>query len=185
VAEDVSRLFEEYAVRHARGERPDAQEYLSRAGERADDLRELLDRYLASSPPPAPSEDELGAMRAWLAGEPPLLELRRRHGVKRAQIVEALVERLGLDPTKRDKVAGYVHRAETGLLEPGGVDQRVWEVWSEVVRARVTEFVALRPRPIALDQAFLRADLARPAAAMPSMDAPAEHDEIDDLFLGG
>lgn len=180
----MSELFEEYAVRYARGERPDAQDYLARAGERADDLRELIDRYLASSPPPAPSEDELGAMRAWLAGEPPLLELRRRHGVKRAQIVEALVEQLGLDPTRREKIASYVHRAETGLLEPSGVDRRVWDVWSKVVRARVADFVALRPRPIAVEAAFQRVDPTHVAADMEPMPVEAERDEIDDLFLG-
>lgn len=184
MADDVSSLFEEYAVSHARGERPDAQEYLARAGEDADDLRELLDRFLASSPPPTPSEDELAAMRAWLSGEPPLLELRRRHGVKRAQIVEALVERLGLDPAKLEKVAGYVHRAETGLLDPGGVDRRVWEVWSEVVRARVADFIALRPPPVAVEQAFRRTDLDVVAADAPPMAATVERDEIDELFLG-
>jgi hypothetical protein len=186
VADEVFALFDEYAVRRARGERPDVRDYLARAGEGADELRELIDRLAVAAPPLEPSEDEAAAVQAWLAGEPPLLELRTRRGIKRAQIVDALVERLRLEPGKREKVAGYVHRAETGLLDPGGVDPRVWEVWGEVVRARVADVLGLRPRRVEAAQAMYRVtDRAAFALKPAESEAEIERDDIDDLFLGG
>jgi hypothetical protein len=185
LAEDVFRLFDDYAARHARGERPDAREYLERAGEGADELRDLLDVFLSSTPPPAPDEERVAAFRAWLAGEPPLLELRTRRGVKRAMVVDALVERLGLDPAKREKVAGYVHRVETGLIPSGPVDRRVWEVWAETLRARVEDLVAWTPRPLAARSgAYYRADEDRAATGALRPPDPGQRDEIDELFIG-
>jgi hypothetical protein len=176
---DVFHLFDEYAARRARGERPDVREYLEQAGEDADELRDLVDAYLRASPPSAPpDEDQVAAFRAWIAGEPPLLELRVRRGVKRAAIVDALVERLGLDARKRSKVASYVHRLETGLLPPAPVDRRVWEVWAETLRARVEDLAACSAAYYRVPDAA--AELAH--APPPELN---DRDEIDELFQGG
>jgi hypothetical protein len=184
VAEDVSRLFDEYAARYARGERPDARAYLERAGEGREELVTLLDRFLALAPAPEPDDDLVAMMRAWAEGEPPLLELRTRRGVRRAALVDALVERLGLDPKKREKVGRYVHELESGHLDPDRVDRRVFAVWAETLRARVEDLVTWRPRPAAPQAAYLRSNL-RVAASLPVPEpSPAGPDEIDKLFTG-
>jgi hypothetical protein len=191
MADAVFQLFDEYAARYARGERPDARDYLARAGERQEELRDLLDRFLASSSPPEPDEETLAAMNAWLGGDPPLLELRVRRGLGRDQVVDALTDRLGLDHAKREKVKRYYHRLETGLLDPSGVDRRVFDVLAEALHTHARDFLAWRPPPVS-DQAvaYLRAEAidanrltearARVAAA-----APGTRDEIDELFTGG
>ena len=190
MAEDVFTLFDEYAVRYARGERPDARAYLTRAGEGADDLAELLERFLAAAPAPPTDEDLVAAFEAWLAGDPPLLELRIRRGLRRDEVVDGLIERLSLDRAKREKVKRYYHRLETGLLEPSGVDRRVFEALGEALRARVEDLLAWRPRPLEA-AAYLRADAdaaaapPTPPAALIAKEAVAEPDEIDALFTQG
>ena len=95
---DVSRLFDEYAVRYRRGERPDAREYLERGGAGAAELAGLIDAFLARAPVAQPDEDTVALMEAWLADEPPLLALRVRRGLRREAVVDALVRALGLSP---------------------------------------------------------------------------------------
>ena len=185
MAEDVYRLFDDYAVRYARGERPDARAYLTRAGDGADELADLLDRFLAAAPPPPVDDDLVAAFQAWLAGDPPLLELRVRRGLRRDEVVDGLIERLSLDRGKREKVKRYYHRLETGLLEPSGVDRRVFEALGEALRARVEDLLAWRPRPLEA-AAYLRADAAVPPPPAPAdvheRAAAEEPDEIDALF---
>ncbi len=181
-------LFDDYAVRRARGERPDVRAYLERAGEGAHELRGLLDRLLATTPPPPADEASVAAFESWVAGEPPLVALRARRGVKRDAIVDALIERLGLAREKREKVRRYYHQLESGLLEPARVSRRVYDVVSEAIGARVEELATWRPPPAAMEGAFLRADnrvayeLSLPAAAAAE---PDEWDEVDELFRGG
>lgn len=181
MTDDVSRLFDEYAVRWARGERPDARAYLERAGPAADELADLIDRYLTVTPPPEPDEESVAFMAAWAVGEPPLVELRSRRGVSRNDVVTALVEILGLDPAKREKVKRYYHQLETGQLDVSRVSQSVLDVVRDAIGSRIADAVAWRAAapPAA---AFLRAetaadfDLMRPASPMD------DRDEIDELF---
>ena len=182
---DVALLFDEYAARWARGERPDAREYLARAGEGEVELRELLDRFLTASLPGEPSDDEIAAMQAWAAGQPPLLELRVRRGLRRAEVVDELVTRLGLAAGAREKVGAYYHRLETGLLDPRGVSGRVFEALGSLLAARVDELAAWRPPPAPAPAVYLRApepDL--PVAAPAAGEPPAPRDEVDELFAG-
>ena len=118
-------LFDAFCRQHVRGERPDVRDYLERAGPEQEELSRLIDRYLASAPPPKPEPENVQVMTAWLAGEPPLLELRRRRGLGRDAVVEELVGSLSLDPAKRGKVKTYLHELETGWLDPTRVSRRV------------------------------------------------------------
>ena len=187
MADDVFALFDDYAARFARGERPDARAYLARAGEGAEELAALIDRYLESAPAPAPDEDARAVAAGWVAGEPPLLALRTRRGLKRDEVVDALMSSLGLDSEKRDKVKRYYHRLEGGLLEPARVDRRVFEALAETLRASLADVTRWRARPLDAAPAFrVDAERARMAAAPPVFAEDAdEQDEIDVLFLGG
>jgi hypothetical protein len=185
MSEDVMRLFDEYAASFARGERPDARAYLARAGEGQDELAALIERYLERVPPPAPDADALALAESWLAGQPPLLELRARRGLRRDEVVDALIERLGLDRAKRAKVKRYYHELEGGLLEPAGVDRRVWNALAGTLRTRVEDLLAWRPRPMepAMDAAYRVTKLdAIPSGAAPARPPAEEPDEIDRLF---
>jgi hypothetical protein len=184
----VDELFAEYADAFARGDRPSSADYLARAGEGANELASLLDRFVAGAPAPRPTEAETAWMDAWLRGEPPLLELRVRRGLKRDQVVDALVGALGVPHALREKVARYYHELESGLLDAARVDRRVWDALANVMRSPLTQTAAWRPgmRQQAV-AAFYRADeTAAPAPAAPAAQpAPPEPDEVDRLFTGG
>ena len=185
MAEDVFALFDDYAARFARGERPDARAYLARAGERADELATLLDRYLESAPAASPDAESVRVAEAWLAGDPPLVALRSSRGIRVEHVVDALMDRLALDPSKRAKVKRYYQRLEQGLLEPRGVSGRVWDVLQTTLGAGVERAAAWRPRPLAVDAAYLRADALMQAHVPPPAAPAADLDEIDELFLSG
>ena len=186
--EDVRDLFDEYATRYAGGEQPEAADYLERAGPAADELAGLIDVYLQRAPVPAAPDETVAMMRAWVADEAPLVALRSSRGLKRGQVVDALIDRLGLDRGKRTKVERYYHELENGLLDPKGVDRSVWSALAETLKTRVSDLVAWRPRTLEAEPAFFRMDLQRqvmPAAA--AAEAPKrveEPDEIDRLFRG-
>jgi len=184
---ELFELFDEYAAAYARGERPRAREYLARAGPQADELAGLIDEFLQRSPAAEPDEETMTIVGALVEGHPPLLELRVQRGLRRAQVVDALVRLLGLDVKKEAKVAGYYHQLEGGLLEPRGVDRRVWDALAETLKTRVDDLVAWRPRRAETAPAYLRAagvaaEMAPPPVSAASKD---ERDEIDDLFLFG
>lgn len=183
--EGVFDLFDEYAAAYARGERPQARAYLERAGEGADELARLLEVFVQAAPVPPPDEDTVALVGAWLEGQPPLVELRARRGVRVEDVVEALVSGLGLDPAKRAKVKRYYQRLEGGLLEPAGVAAAVWRVLGELV-PRAEEAAGWRPEQAAAG-AYLRVSGAVPAAGATgrARAAPGEPDEIDRLFLSG
>jgi hypothetical protein len=186
----VLELFDEFARRFARGESPPVREYVERAGEGGDDLARMLDRFLASAPPPPPPAERVEMMRAWIAGQPPILELRKQRGLTRDAVVERLLGLLGLREERRAKVRRYYHELETGLLEPRGVDRRVWEALAQVFGASVADLAGWRARPIQAQPAFrMRTETALDADVLfsrgPSATGPSEEDEVDRLFLSG
>jgi hypothetical protein len=184
---ELFELFDEYAAAYARGERPQAREYLARAGPHADELAGLIDEFLQRTPAVEPDEETMTIVGALVEGHPPLLELRVQRGLRREQVVDALVRILGLDAKKERKVAGYYHQLEGGLLEPRGVDRRVWDALAETFKTRVDDLVAWRPPPAEAASAYLRASVMAPETAPPPAQASTkvERDEIDDLFLSG
>jgi hypothetical protein len=185
VAERVDELFGEYAAAYSRGERPQAREFLARAGGEVDELASLIDAFLASAPAPAPDEQAVELFEAWQAGESPLLRLRMAKGLTRDAVVAALARTLGLDVKKKDKVKRYYQELEAGLLEPERVDRRVWDVLAETVGARAVDLAWRPPRLEVSATAFVRSSrpmLAAMRAQEPSQDP---EDEIDRLFRSG
>jgi hypothetical protein len=186
VPEPVAELFGEYASAYARGERPQAPDFLARAGVQVDELASLIDAFLARAPTPTPDEQTIELFEAWRAGESPLLRLRKARSVTREAIVSALVEALGLDERKNEKVRRYYDELESGILEPERVDRRVWDAVAATLGARVSDLAAWRPR-----QSEFPAPAFSPAArpvmsAMRVTEAPREpEDEIDRLFRSG
>ena len=97
---------------------------------------------------------------------------------------------LGLDSAKREKVAGYYHELETGLLDPEGVDRSVWEALAASLRANVRALAEARPiSPAAPMASYLRAaDFALDRdveMASRQLAASGEPDDVDRLFTGG
>jgi len=185
--EDVFSLFDEYAARFARGERPEPRAYLTRAGAGADELAQLIDGYLARATPPPPSEDTVALTTASLRGRSPLVEARTRRGLKRDEVVDALVAALGLDRAKREKVNRYYEELETGLREPSRIDRRVFEALADKLAAKASDLIGLVPAPPPpAFTALLAARALPPEAAFAAAAAPPARverpDEIDRLF---
>lgn len=200
----VERLFDEFATTYVRGERPDVGGFLERAGPDRDDLARMIDRFLQAVPAREPSEEEVVLMQGRLEKEPPLLVLRLRRALTRDAVVEAFMRTLGLDPAKREKVAGYYHELEVGSLDPKPVSSRVWDALGEVLDANVRVLAGLRPIVVE-PTVFLRearylaswdegVDHLReewPSASMTSKMVPTpseppgdQPDEVDRLFRG-
>jgi hypothetical protein len=187
VAERAHELFAEYASAYARGERPRAHEYLDRAGTHADELAALIDRFVQAAPVPPADERAIVELESLVGGEPPLLRMRVRHGIRIDAVVEALMERLGLDPAKREKVKRYYQRLEGGLLEPTAVSHRVWAVIGDVVGREARLQSGWQPsRSVPTQSVYLRAqdEPLGVGAAAPAAAEPDERDEVDRLFLG-
>jgi hypothetical protein len=198
-APSVETLFDEFALAYARGERPDVGAYLERASEgpERDDLATLLDRFLQAMPARAPSEEEVVLLQARLENEPPLLLLRVRRALTREAVVDALVGRLRLDPAKEEKVDGYYHRLETGLLDPKPVSRRVWDVLADVLEANVRALAGLRPEPLPepatlyrratgmeLHERLVTSSHVGAVPEKPEQEPAEGPDEIDRLFTG-
>jgi hypothetical protein len=187
----VETLFDEFATSYLRGEQPDVHDFLERAGAEREDLGRMLDRFLQTAPARQPTEEEVVLLQARLEQEPPLLALRLRRKLSRGSVVDAIVAALGLDPAKREKVDGYYHRLETGLLEPGGVNRSVWDALGDFLQAnvRVLAGVAAPPPPTAPAVSYLRRadDVQKRLYSMSVEHARVEPelDEIDRLFTAG
>ena len=114
VSDRVFALFDEYASAYARGERPEAREYLERAGEDRDELARLIDGFLQAAPVPEPEPEVVELFEGWLAGDSSLRRLRVARGMTPDRAVEELIDRLDLDRRKRAKVKRYYHQLEGG-----------------------------------------------------------------------
>jgi hypothetical protein len=184
VAEDVRELFAEYADAYVRGDQPQARDYLARAGNDADELGRMLERFLSAAPSPSAHAEALAIVGAWAEGEPPLVHLRASRGVRVDEVVDAIVQDAGVATEKRPKVKSYYQRLEHGLLDPSGVSERVWEVLRRLIGPLADAAVG-RPTPSAISEtAFFRAAarLARGFSSDAEPAKPAERDEVDDLF---
>ncbi len=183
MAERVEELFGEYASAYARGERPQAREFLARAGAQADELALLIDSFLARAPVPAPDEQGVQLFDAWQADESPLFRLRTARGLSRDAVVAALVRALGIDQNKEEKARRYYYELESGLLEPERVDRRVWETLAETLDARIRDLAAWAPRRLEfLATAFPHEAQPMMAAMRAPVLPQGPEDEVDRLF---
>jgi hypothetical protein len=182
--ERIDELFAEYAAAYARGERPAAEDYLARAGKGADELARLMDSVLRSAPAPRADTGTEAHYEAWRAHDSPLQRARVSKGIRRDAVVDAIVARFSLDPKKKDKVKGYYHLLEVGLLPPEEVNPGALEAIAQAVGARVSDLFGWRRPAMKFDHAvFARAVSDVPLAAPPAPEPPREpEDEIDRLF---
>jgi hypothetical protein len=186
VAKRVEKLFGEYASAYSRGERPQAREFLVRAGGQANELARLIDSFLVRAPVPTPDEQAVELFEAWQADESPLLRLRTARGVTRDAVVAALVRTLGLDVKKKEKVKRYYHELESGSLDAERVDGRVWDVLADTLGARVADLFGSRPRqPEFPTPAFARSSRPMMAAMRVAEQSEEPEDEVDRLFRSG
>ena len=208
---DVDRLLAEYIAEHRAGGEADPREYLSRASPRRASRARGADRRLPRArPTPAVRRSRRSAARAPSApstssnerspdrrdcGPRVLPRLRDRAGLKRSALVERLAAALGVED-RQDKVAGYYHEMEQGLLPAEGVSDRVLEALGQIVgetaQALREAGRALAPPgegPAAAPAAaFARRAYAEAAGAPPPRRPAAdegEWDEVDELFRGG
>jgi hypothetical protein len=205
---DVDRLLAEYVAEHRAGGDADPREFLTRASPpQRTELAALIDAYLARAPRQPFDEavfrgstaertvDDLERAIAGQAGLWPALlpRLRDRAGLKRSELVERLAAALGVGDRK-DKVAGYYHEMEQGLLPAQGVSDRVLSALAQLV-GETTQALreagrALMPTgegPAAAPAAFARRAYAEPAEAPASAAQPprvGEWAEVDQLFRG-
>lgn len=63
----TARLFDDWASRLGRGEWPHANDYLEQAGDDADELRLLMDKYIRALPRPAAAHKDIERAQEWLA----------------------------------------------------------------------------------------------------------------------
>jgi hypothetical protein len=185
MSDRLFELFDAYAAAYARGERPNAEEYLEHAGADRVQLSALLDEFLRRAPVHSPTDDERRYLGLMLADEPPLLTLRVDRGMRVDDVVDALIDSLELEPTKRAKLKRYYQQLEGGLLDPRGLSKRLRTVLSDILGASAATAVSWRAPAAASAPAFLRrAEYleSAPAAAAPAADT---EDEIDRLFTDG
>jgi hypothetical protein len=184
VAELARELFAEFADAYARGERPDAQAFLERAGVEGDELAQLIERFLQGVPAPSAGPQDAALLAAWLGTEPPLLELRRGQGLRVDEVVDRLGTALGIDAKRQPRLKWQYQRLEGGTLDPAGVAVRVWQALAEIFAEPVRDLAGAWRPPAAPTAAFLRAaPLATSAAGRPTS-GPDPDEEIDSLFAG-
>jgi hypothetical protein len=183
----LSLLFDEWAARVARGERPDPREYLARAGAFADELARVMDAYLVAVPRREPTEETVELARAWVEGHSPLVELRARQGLRRDEVVDAIVGEFSLRDEQRATVKEYYHRLEAGLLDPARLSRPLLDLLARVLGAAAEQATAWRPRRLQAAPAF-RANKAAGSAFAPARAQRADvadDAEVAALFLSG
>jgi hypothetical protein len=181
----VNQLFDEWAASYARGENPDPLSYLERAGMHADDLSRLMDGFLRLAPRNEPAEETLALARAWIGGASPLVELRASRGVRREEVVEAVMNEFKLAPERRAKVKRYYHELESGLLDPAGLDRHLADLLARTLRSTRDAILAWRPRPLTADPAYRAPEGQYRLEAPTPPEADESQDEVDALFLSG
>jgi hypothetical protein len=205
---DVEQLLSEYKEAHRSGDDADPRPYLARAsGTDRELLAALIDAYLERAPrrdfdaeafQASPAAALAEGMHRSLAGAsgmwPAVLPtLRTQARLRRAEVVAQLAARLGAQ-SQQEKVAGYYHQMEQGLLPESGVSDTVLEALGKIVGwtadslRKAGQMPAPGPPRTDPGAVFARTHLS---AAPPEGEAPApgaptgeEWDEVDRLFRG-
>lgn len=189
MTDTVDALFDEYAARWARGERPDAADYLDRAGPEREALAGLIDRYLAVAPAPEPDEATLRFVSRLLEDEePPLLVARVARGLAVRAVVDRIVEAFALPADTREKVSRYWHELESGQRRPADVAPELWSRVVELLGPAAEAARAWSPPQLGAEVAYLRvrdetfALEPPPAASAAPVEDVSQTDEVDRLF---
>jgi hypothetical protein len=145
----------------------------------------MMEAFLVAAPRPAPNEETVEAMRAWVAGESPLVALRVRCGLRRDDLVDAVMTEFKLPSGKRSIVKRYVHRLEAGLLDPRRLSAPLLSMLEGILRTPAKTILAARVRPLEAAPAFREAMMASAALADSIDHETADDDdpEIASLFL--
>jgi transcriptional regulator with XRE-family HTH domain len=191
---DLDAIFAEFAARYRAGTAPDAMDYLERAGERADELADMIRLFLttASLPDATPATEARARARVEHPARTPafadvLADARERQGLKKADVGRRLADALGL-PAEASRVKGYYADLENGNLDPRRLNERVIAALGDVLKAPMGWLEAAR-RP----EWILPAAPAAPGFGRATADADARpvpppvrrrRDELDELFLG-
>jgi hypothetical protein len=187
LADKLFDLFDEYAIRYARGEQPDPVAYFERAGDNADALAQILDGFLQWAPPPTPDEIALTLMQAWLTGEPPLRELRVKRGLRVEDVVGQLSAQFDVDLAHTAKLRRYFQRLERGALDVGRVDGRVLETLATVLQTSASTLRSWASAPLGGQVSAAPAYRGeREPIVAPALPLGEDEgwDEVDELFLG-
>jgi hypothetical protein len=195
----VDALFDEFLTRWTREEPIDVAGLLERAGPDTDELARLIDTFLERAPRREPSEASrtaVSALAARLGAEPPLLSARVAARRRVGDVTAAIVAACGLPAEAEALVRSYYQRLEGGLLDPGGVSDRVWTVLERLlgpsVRAETSEGFSITLEGFAHGLAFRRlasAEVQVMGAAVPRSAAGDEPEDdvrrqVDELFTG-
>ena len=211
---DVEKLLSEYIAEHRAGGAADPIGYLDQLqGTDRDELALLIDAYLARSPGRSWDREAFsgstserlteslarsfeGASGLW----PTILpRLRDRAQITRGALVHRLAEALG-GADHEQKVEGYYHEMEQGLLPSAGVSPKVLIALGALVDASA-EFLRKAGEPLGTGPGATTADFVYARRAFPDeryegaegtteMRTPAEPpesewDDVDELFRGG
>ncbi len=188
---DVNALFDDFALRRARGDRPDIDDYLGRAGGDADELADLIEGLLMCTASPEPSPESVVIVRAILDGRPPLQALRTAKGRRRDDVVGRIRQALGTPERLRERLRDRYHELESGLLDLRGVDGRVLDAVAAALGMRAADLPAWQPLQMAdaheaapvwarSTEPVLELDVVMSLDAMAAPDPEAS--ELDRLF---
>jgi hypothetical protein len=182
----ISQLFDEWAASYARGERPDPRNYLRRSGPHREQLSLLMEQYLQAAPRPAPTDEDVELVEAWVRGDSPLAELRSRRGISRAQIVAAIVERFSLRDDQRASVKEYYHQLESGLIDPVRLSKRLRILLTELLGFPPGSISGSQPRRMMASPTFREAGHGIALGDADVVDEWVEEDaEVRSLFVSG
>jgi hypothetical protein len=180
---DPATLFDDWAARVARGESPDPREYLDQAGPAREELAQLMEAYLQAAPRREPDPETVELARAWLRGDSPLVELRARRGLRRDDLVDAIVSEFALASEKRGVVKGYYHRLEAGLLDPSRLSAPLLELLSRTLGVARETILAWRARPLAAAPAFRAMETASLRGSPGGERADEDDAQVRALFI--
>ena len=182
----VDTLFDEYAARWARGEHPDAAEYLEQAGDDRDDLALLIDGYLSVAPAQEPDEETVRFFQLFEADEPPLFAARVARGLRREDVVQWILTSFSLPADKAEKVSAYWHELEIGLLSPSDVAPDLWRRVVELIGRKAeaaSSFRLMTSAPRVIFERRQDTDFSHSVYPTPAEPVSgAEPDEVDRLF---
>jgi hypothetical protein len=182
----VDQLLDEFVARWTRDEPLEVDELLVQAGPEADELADLIDRFLGRAPRREPTAEALAFVRG--LDDPPLLRARQAQGLKLDDLAAALASRLDLGEGARWKVRRYYQQLELGQLDASGVAASVWDALSKVLGRDTRELAAFQPAAPTAGPMFraATADYDTPHTAYAAAArAHPELDEVDRLFTGG